>query len=369
MSENAKQPSGSLPGGTAAELGDRFLAAAAGSLELAAVYLGGRLGFYRELAGGAELTSAELADRTGTDERYVREWLEQQAVAGILAVDSPGDDPSARRYRLPAEYEELFVDEESLAYSTPLAMMTVGVITPIDALVEAFRTGEGVPYERYGSDVRDGIAGLNRPQFGRLLAGWFELVPSIDRRLRADPPARVADLACGQAWSSIAIARAYPRVSVVAVDADAESIRQAQRNVEQAGLSDRVTPILLDAAEASAASGYDLVTIFEAVHDLAHPVDVLRSVRASLARGGAVFIADEKVADRFTAPGDELERLNYGWSVLHCLPAGRSDEGSVGTGTIMRQPTLEGYAKAAGFSSARVVPIEHDFWRFTVLEP
>jgi SAM-dependent methyltransferase len=388
MTQSAKDATNGPPAGTAEQLGERLLGAAIGTLELASVYLGGRLGFYRALAGGAELTPGELAGRTGTSERYVREWLEQQAVAGILAVGIPpvgeaNADPeradanadavyaeaAARRYRLPAEYEELFVHEESPAHLTPLAMMTVGVITPIDELVEAFRSGEGVPYARYGSDVRNGIAGLNRPQFGLQLAGWLASVPAIDERLRSDPPARVADLACGQAWSSIAIARAYPKVLVDAVDDDAESIRQADRNVEAAGLSERIAPRLLDAAGSGAGPRYDLVTIFEAVHDLAHPVEVLASVRSSLAEGGVVFIADEKVADRFTAPGDEVERMNYGWSVLHCLPAGLSDPGSVGTGTVMRQRTLVRYATEAGFSRATVLPIEHDFWRFTVLEP
>jgi SAM-dependent methyltransferase len=352
------------PGNATDALVERLFRATIGTLEIASVHVGGRLGFYRALADGGDATPGDLAARTGTAERYVREWLEQQASAGFLSVDNPDAEAGERRYRLPAAHRPVFVEDEDLNYLTPLARLAVGVLGPIDALLDAYRTGGGVPYEAYGVDVRDGIAALNRPMFLNQLAHWLASIPEVHARLRAQPPARVADLACGSAWSSIAIARAYPEVTVDAIDLDVESIEAARANVAAAGLSDRVRPAARDASDPDLSGRYDLVTIFEALHDMNHPVDALRTARAMLAEGGSVVIGDERVADRFTVPGDELERFNYGWSILHCLAVGLLDEDSAGTGTVIRADTVRAYAEEAGFGGFDVLPIEHDFWRF-----
>jgi SAM-dependent methyltransferase len=357
------------PGSATDALVERLFGATIDTLEIASVHLGGRLGFYRALADGGDATPAKLAARTGTAERYVREWLEQQAVAGFLSVDDPKAAPGERRYGLPAAHRPVFADEEDLNYLTPLATLAIGVLGPIEALLEAYRTGGGVPYEAYGADTREGIGALNRPQFVNLVADWLAAVPEVDARLRAQPPARVADLACGTAWSSIAIARAYPEVTVDAIDEDAGSIETAHRNVTAAGVADRVRPTVHDASDPELTGRYDLITIFEALHDMNHPVEALRTARSMLTAGGSVVIADERVAERFTAPGDELERFNYGWSVLHCLAVGNLDEDSAATGTVIRPDTVRAYATEAGFGRVEVLPIEHDFWRFYRLTP
>jgi SAM-dependent methyltransferase len=348
---------------------ERLLEAAIGMLELASVHLGGRLGFYRALAENGDATAGELADRTGTSERYVREWLEQQAVAGFLLVDDPSAEAGERRYGLPAEHRSVFVEEENLNYLAPLAAVAVDVVGPFEQLLAAYRTGDGVPFEAYGTDLVEAIGAINRPQFDNFVADWLASIAEVDRRLRAAPPARVADVAAGTARSSIAIARAYPQVYVDAIDVDEASIAAAQANVADAGLGDRVRPILHDASDPELGGPYDLVTIFEALHDMNHPVEALRAARVSLAGGGSVVIADERVAERFTAPGDEIERLNYGFSVLHCLAVGMLDDDSAGTGTVMRPDTVRAYAAEAGFGRVDVLPIEHDFWRFYRLVP
>jgi SAM-dependent methyltransferase len=299
----------------------------------------------------------------------VREWLEQQAVAGFLLVDNPDADAGERRYGLRAEYRPVFVDEESLNYLTPLAAIAIDVLGPLEQLMTAYRTGDGVPFEAYGADLVEAIGAINRPQYLNFVGGWLASIPEVDSRLRATPPARVADVAAGTAHSSISIARAYPRVSVDAVDVDEASVAVAQANVAAAGLADRVRPILHDASARELGGPYDLVTIFEALHDMNHPVEALRAARGSLADGGSVLIADERVAERFTAPGDEIERLNYGFSVLHCLAVGLLDDDSAGTGTVMRPDTVRAYAAEAGFDRVEVLPIEHDFWRFYRLVP
>lgn len=348
---------------------ERLFQAAIATLEMASVHIGGRLGFYRELAEGGAATPADLAGRTGTAERYVREWLEQQAVAGFLSVDDPDADADQRRYSLPPAHRPVLVDEEDLSFLTPLATLAIGVLGPMDAVFEAYRTGGGVPFEAYGREVVEGIGAINRPQFIHLVSDWLTSIPEVDARLRAQPPARVADVACGTAWSSIAIAHAYPYVIVDAVDVDAASIEVALRNVAAAGLDERVRPTVHDASAPDLGGPYDLVTIFEALHDMNHPVEALRAARQSLAEGGSVVIADERVAERFTAPGDEIERFNYGWSVLHCLPVGMVDPDSAGTGTVIRPDTVRSYALEAGFGRVEVLPIEHEFWRFYRLTP
>jgi SAM-dependent methyltransferase len=346
---------------------ERLFAATIDALEIASVHVGGQLGFYRALADGGDATPAELAGRTGTAERYVREWLEQQAVAGFLSVDDPDAGAGERRYGLPAAYRPVFVDEEDLNHLTPLATLAIGVCGPMGALLEAYRTGAGVPYEAY--NIHEAIGAINRPQFVNELAGWLASIPELHARLDAKPAARVADLACGTAWSSIAIARAYPGVTVDAVDVDAASIEIARVNIAAAGLAHRVRPVVHDVSDPELDGRYDLVTIFEALHDMNHPVEALRVVRNSLTQEGSVVIADERVAERFTAPGDEIERFNYGWSVLHCLPVGLLDEDSAGTGTVIRPGTVRAYAAEAGFGGVEVLPIEHDFWRFYRLTP
>jgi SAM-dependent methyltransferase len=356
-----------LPGSATDALVERLFRATIDTLEIASVHLGGRLGFYRALVDGGPATPGELAARTGTSERYVREWLEQQAVAGFLSVDNPDAGTGERRYGLPPDYRPVFVEEEDLNHLTPLAKLAIGVCGPMEALLDAYRTGGGVPYEAY--DLHEAVGAINRPQFVNLAGDWLASIPEVDARLRAQPPARVADLACGTAWSSIAIARAYPGVRVDAIDIDDASIKTAHANVAAAGLADRVRPAVQDASAPELGGPYDLITIFEALHDMNHPVEALRAARNSLAEGGSVVIGDERVAERFSAPGDEIERFNYGWSVLHCLAVGLLDEDSAGTGTVIRPDTVRAYAAEAGLGRVEVLPIEHDFWRFYRLTP
>jgi SAM-dependent methyltransferase len=344
---------------------ERTFAALLGSLELASMHIGERLGLYAALDEAGPSTSAELAARASVDERYAREWLEQQAVAGVLAVDDPAAPAAERRYSVPAEHREPLLDRDSPLYAGAMPQLTVGVFAPIEQMVDAFRTGEGVPYSEYGVHAREGIAAFNRPMFVNELAqSWFPAVPEVEERLRATPPARVADIACGVGWSSVSIARGYPSARVDGFDVDGPSIEAARALAAEQGVQDRVRFFVQDASDPGLEGTYDLVTIFEALHDMARPVEALRTARGLLAEGGSVIVGDEKVAEAFTVPGDELERLNYGFSVLHCLAVGREDEHSAATGTVIRPHTVDGYAREAGFAQVEVLPIEHDFWRF-----
>jgi 2-polyprenyl-3-methyl-5-hydroxy-6-metoxy-1,4-benzoquinol methylase len=160
------------------------------------------------------------------------------------------------------------------------------------------------------------------------------------------------------------MARAYPRIHVDAFDLDESSVVAARRNVAAEGLADRITVRQQNAADPSLGHAFDLVTVFEALHDMSRPVEALRAMRRLLAEGGTVIVGDERVAETFTAPADDVERFMYGFSVLHCLPVGMADSPTAGTGTVMRPDTLRRYAAEAGFTDVRILPIEHDFWRF-----
>ncbi len=350
------------------DLAARLSAALLGALELQAVYLGDRLGLYRALADGGPATAPELAERAGIHPRYAREWLEQQAVGAILDVDRLAAAPDERRYTLPEGHAEALIEPDSLALVAPLARFVIGTARTMPALLDAYRTGDGVDWADYGPDVVEAQESINRPQFVHHVGDWIADLPDIAARLRAGQ-GRVADVACGTGWSSIAIARHFPGIKVDGIDIDAGSIERAKGHAAREGIDDRVSFLFADAANAEGAGRYDLVTIFEAVHDMARPTEVLEAARRLLAPGGAVLIGDERVAETFSAPGDELERLFYGYSVVACLANGLVDKPSVGTGTVLRPAALEAIAREASFSAFTLLPTEHDGFRFYRLDP
>ena len=336
-----------------------------GALELFHVYLGECLGLYRALATSGPLTAAGLAAAAGIDQRNAREWLEQEAVAGFVVVE-PGDGGAeGRRYSLPPGHAEVLDDPDSVSFMGPVGRALVAIGSAMPLVLEAFRTGTGVPYKAYGADMREAISSLNRPAFLNLLGNyWFPAISDVDKRLRSEPPARVADVGCGGGWSSIAIATAYPLVKVDGFDLDPASVEDARRNAKARGLSDRVTFEVRDAADPRLAGVYDLVTAFETIHDMSNPVGALRAMRALVKEGGTVVVMDEKAAEEFTTPGDELERFLFGWSAVHCLQVGMAESPSAATGTVMRPGRLREYAREAGFSDIEILPVENDSWRF-----
>jgi hypothetical protein len=284
---------------------DRLLRDAAGVFSLFSIYLGHRLGYYETLAAKGTLTSEGLASAAKTNERYTREWLEQQATAGILERDGA-------KYSLPAPYAEVLTDRDSLDYIAPLAQLAAGAVKPIEQVVEAYRNGKGVPYADYGQDLVEGQAGINRTMFLRLLGSeWLPAIPDVHERLQADPPARVADVGCGAGYSAIGVAQYYPRVLVDGLDLDAPSIALAKENAKAAGLADRVKFYVRDAADPALAEQYDLVIALECIHDMSDPVSALKAMRQLAGQKGAVIVVDERVGDSLDDPTD-VEWMMYG---------------------------------------------------------
>jgi 2-polyprenyl-3-methyl-5-hydroxy-6-metoxy-1,4-benzoquinol methylase len=345
-------------------LTERLFQSTIQTLELYGVYLGKRLGLYRALQVHGALTAPELAAAAGIAPRYAREWLEQQAVAGMLTVDDTLDEADARRFRLPSSHAAVLADDEDAAHVAPFAEMVVGIGGALPQVVEAYRTGAGVPYSAYGDSFRDGQSGINKPAFLHdLTAQWLPAVTDLHGRLkRPTPRARIADVGCGAGWSTIALARAYPDADVVGYDLDAASVADARRNALARGVDARF--VHSDAAALAGDGPFDLVLVLEALHDMAQPAKALAALRRALAADGSVIVADERVAERFTAPGDATERMMYGWSVSHCLPVAMSDQPSAAIGTAIRPETVRACAAEAGFARVEIVPIEHELFRF-----
>lgn len=330
---------------------------ALGALETVSLYLGDRLGLFSLLAETGPVEPDAFAARAGLDARYAREWLEQQAVAGVIAWEDG-------RFSLPPAHRAVLADPGSLTYLAPLARLAVAAASRTPDLLRAYREGGGVGWAEYGADARDAQGDINRPWFETRLAAALETDPQVHSIL-ARPGARLLDVGCGHGWSSIALARAYPQASIVGVDVDAPSVAAARGNAE--GI-DSIDFVVADGATLGGDESFDAGFVFEALHDMPHPVEVLSALRRAVRRDGFVIVMDEAVAPAFAPPGDAIQRVMYAYSTLICLPDSMSSPGSAATGTVMRASTLEAYALAAGFERIDVLPIEgFSAFRFYIL--
>jgi SAM-dependent methyltransferase len=344
---------------------ESIFGSALGYFRVLSMYLGLRLGLYealRDAEGG--LTAAGLAAAAGIDERYAREWLEQQATAGIIEADASAE-PNV--FRLPAGHAEVLLDGDSLSYLGASIRQLTSLRGVVDHVVEAFRNGGGLPDDAFGAESSDGQGYANRPVFlNTLPKDWLPAIPAFHERL-AVGSARVVDIGCGQGWSSIAVAHAYPGVQVDGYDADPLSVERARDHAKNEMVDDRVHFHEADAASIEGEA--DLAMAFECIHDMTDPVSVLGALRRALRDDGAMLVVDERTRDAFDGSPDDLEEYFYGWSIFDCLPSGLAAPPSAGTGTVMRPGTLQGYAEQAGFSGFEVLPIEHDAFRLYLLRP
>ena len=292
--------------------------------------------------------------------------MEQQAIAGLVDVVESGD-ADHRSYGLNPEQAASLADDESPLYAGSMALLMGGLGVVIPQLPEVYRTGAGIPFGAYGDDVRLGQGLFNRGGFlGQLTQEWVPTLPGV-ADLLARPGARALDLGCGVGWSAIALATAYPGLQVLGIDSDDASVMDARSNAAEAGVGDRVRFEVADADALPEGAQCDVAFYFEALHDMAHPVESLAAVRAVLRPGGVVVVVDEKAEEEFAPAGGATERLLAASSVLHCLPVGRSQPNAEATGALFRPATMRSYAERAGYAGTSVAPVEHDMFRFFVL--
>jgi SAM-dependent methyltransferase len=350
--------------GSAAEaLAGRLFLAAVDTVELLNVYLGHTHGLYRRLADNGPVTCSQLAHDADLDRRYLREWLQSQIVAGFVTI--VGSDLDTAAFWLAPEGREVLADETSPNYLAPLAQCATAAAKAVPALVEAFRTGAGVPYASYGPEAVSAQAALNRPAYIHLLAThWVPAIPALADLLAGS--ARVADIGCGTGWAAIELAKAFPFIRVDGYDTDEASIAAARCNAVEHGLTDRVVFEVSDLREPDAAMPrYDAVLLLECLHDMTYPALVLRTVRQHLAEGAVVIVMDERADENLVAPSDDpVQRFLAGISPLWCFPQGVSGPAAQPYGAVFRPAHVREVARQAGFTGVDVLSIDHPSWRF-----
>jgi SAM-dependent methyltransferase len=317
------------------------------TLNAALVVMGDRLGLYRALAGAGALTPGELASRTGTSERYVREWLNAQAAGGYVDYHAEGG------YSLPAEQAVALTDQDSPAYLPGFFEIALGSVLDSPRITDAVRSGDGVGWHEHNQHVHDGCERFFRPGYNaNLIDSWL---PALDGAVeRLERGARVADVGCGHGASTILMAGAFPRSTFVGSDYHAGSIQTARRRAEQAGVEDHVR---FEATPASAytGDGYDLVTMFDCLHDMGDPVGAARHVLGTLAPDGTWMIVEPAAGDRVEDNLNPVGRAYYCFSTLLCTPASLSQEVGLALGAQAGEARIRDVVEAGGFTRFRRV--------------
>jgi SAM-dependent methyltransferase len=308
--------------------------------------IGARLGLYGAMADGRPVRPAELAARTRTHERYVREWLAAQAAGGYVEYDA-----QAETYTLPLEHAAVLADETSPVYQQGMFQTASAVIQAQDQIAERFRSGDGLGWHEHHHDLfegTDGVFGLAYRTY--LLQEWIPALDGVEAKLRAG--ARVADVGCGYGTATVLLAEAFPHSEFIGFDYHVESVERARANAAAAGVEDRVR---FEIASATGYPGgrYDLVASFDSLHDLGDPAAAARHVRQSLAPGGTWLIVEPQAGDRVEDNLHPLGRIRYSISTLVCTPGSLSQPGRAGLGTLAGEARLTEAIRAGGFTQVR----------------
>lgn len=316
------------------------------TLNSALVLMGDKLGLYRAMAGAGPLTSEELADRAAVAERYVREWLNAQAAGRYVAYDA-----ATGRYTLPPEQAMALTDEDSPAYLPGFFQVAVGSVLDSPRITEAARRGAGLGWHEHNDEVFHGCERFFRTGYNaNLVASWLPALDGVVEKLERG--AMVADVGCGHGASTILMARAFPRSSFVGSDYHAGSIETARARAREAGVEGRVR-FEVGPASAFPGAGYDLVTMFDCLHDMGDPVGAARQVHESLAPEGTWMIVEPAAGDRVEDNLNPVGRAYYAFSTLLCTPASLSQDVGLALGAQAGEARIGEVVRAGGFTRFR----------------
>lgn len=315
----------------------------------ALVVIGDKLGLYRAMAGAGPLTSSEIAQRSQTTERYVRDWLINQAAGGYIEYD-----PATERYSLPDEHAIVLTHTEHPFYLMGPFWASLAVVKAEAKITEAFQTGGGLSWSEQDPGVFSGNEHLWAPSYRNFLAShWIPALDGVEAKLQAG--ANVADIGCGHGISTIVMAQAYPRSRFVGLDTHAPSIERARQAATEAGVADRVTFVVADARDFPG-SDYDLISYFDCLHDMGDPAGALRSAAARLAPDGTVLVVEPVAGERTEENFNPVGRAFAGFSVLCCTPNALADCGcDTALGTIASDEAIRAVTRDGGFTRFRRV--------------
>jgi SAM-dependent methyltransferase len=324
----------------------RFVGDMGATVSAALVVIGDRLGLYRAMADGEPVSPAELAARTGTDSRYVQEWLANQAAGGYVSYDSATEE-----FFLSPEQSLALAQEGSPAFVPGAFPVATAAIKDEEKIAQAFVGGHGVGWHEHHHDLFAGTERFFRPGYSaNLVSSWIPALDGVEARLRSG--ALVADVGCGHGASTILMAEAFPRSEFVGFDYHAASIEHAREAAEQAGLSDRVS-FEVAAAKEYPGDGYDLVCMFDCLHDMGDPVGAAAHVLSTLGADGTWLIVEPYAGDRLEDNLNPVGRVYYGASTLVCTPASRDQEVGLALGAQAGEARLREVVSTGGFTRFR----------------
>jgi SAM-dependent methyltransferase len=325
-----------------------------GALTVALAYIGDRLGIFKAMADGASLTTGEIAQRTGLNERYLREWSATMAAAGYL--DYSAHDAT---FRMNPEQAAVLAGEDTTYFTAGAFQYAVACYRQIPKLMEAFGHGGGVPFSDFGPEIVEAIERLFHTGYETWVAReWLPAVPDVYQRLLAG--AEAAEVGCGAGQCLIPVAAAFPRSRFFGFDVDRRSVERGRKKAESAGLASRVSVEQIAAEQVPYRDRFDLVMAFNCIHDMAHPRAALMAIRRMLKSDGAFLWSEADVGPRLEDNLGPVGRTLYGASTMHCMTVSLA-YGGEGLGSAISQELAQGLAAEAGFATLERLPIKNPF--------
>ena len=316
------------------------------AMNAALIVIGDKLGLYKAMSGAGPMTSAELAKKSGTAERYVREWLASQAAGGFVTYDA-----ASGKYTLPPEQALALADETSPVFLPGFFEVVAACVKDEPKITDAFRSGKGVGWHEHDHGLFAGTERFFRPNYrAHLISEWIPALEGIEAKLKAG--AKVADVGCGLGTSTILMAQAYPKSTFVGFDYHDGSIKMAREAAAKAGMGDRVKFEVAKAKDYPG-KGFDFVAFFDCLHDMGDPEGAARHVKESMTPDGAWMIVEPFAHDKLEDNLNPIGRVYYAASTMLCTPASLSQEVGLALGAQAGEGRLSKILKAAGFSRVR----------------